>query len=72
MYKVKSGLKRAYDQIPKGLASQLREELKEAIGVKTDVNLYTYIRGDVEPKLSQALAIEKVFQKYGISVNWEN
>lgn len=71
MYKEKkTSFQCAYDQIPKGKVRKVLDELQKALNVKTDVNVYIYIRGDREPKLSQAIAIEKVFEKYGIKVEW--
>jgi hypothetical protein len=56
--------------IPKGKIRQVLNELQQILGVKTDVNVYTYIRGDREPKLSEAMEIENLFRKYGIEVEW--
>ena len=70
MCEKKLGFQCAYNQLPIGVAKQARKELREALGVSTDFNLHCYVRGDREPKLSQAIAVEAVFQKYGIAVNW--
>jgi hypothetical protein len=60
----------AYDMVPKGKIREVLDGLQQILGVKTDVNVYTYIRGDREPKYTKAIEIERFFQKYGITVEW--
>jgi hypothetical protein len=64
----KTSFQCSYDMIPKGKIRQVLSELRQILGVTTDVNVYTYIRGDREPKLTEALEIERLFKKYGIEV----
>ena len=62
--------RRAYESLPHGKVNQVRQELMEVLGVGT-VGLYRRIRGEIEPRISEAKAIEKVFQKYGIKKVWD-
>ena len=68
--KNKGGFKCSYDRIPKGDVRKVIDGLKEILNVKTDANVYTYIRGDREPKMTQAIEIERLFAEYGIEMNW--
>ena len=60
----------AFDQIPHGKVRQVKRELKEALGIKTDQGLYSKINGTRDTTLSQSWIIEEIFKKYGITVVW--
>lgn len=65
-----TSFKTAYDRIPKGDARAFIGKLRKALKVSSNVAVYPYIRGDREPRLTQAIAIERLFKEYGIVVNW--
>ncbi|MDR1584975.1 MAG: hypothetical protein LBS07_02210 [Prevotellaceae bacterium] len=50
--------------------AEVVEKIRKAIGVINRVSFYSYQHGKVEPKASQAAAIEKIFAEYGITEIW--
>lgn len=47
-------------------------ELKAALGINNRNSFYAYRDGKIEPKATQAEAVEGVFNKYGITANiWD-
>lgn len=48
----------------------VRKELMEVLGVTTRAAFLARLKGDVEPKVSQAKAVEEVFAKYGVKNVW--
>jgi len=57
----------AYSILNKFDIKQARKELYIALGVNNRVSFGQYRNGKIEPKASQAAAVEKVFMKYGIN-----
>ena len=66
----KFAFKKGYGQVQQKDLPAVRKELMSALGVNTRVSLGNYMRGLVEPKVTQAQAIEAVFNKYGITEIW--
>lgn len=62
--------KKGYGQLQHKDLSAARLELMEALGVNNRMSLSNYMRGDIEPKVRQAEAVEAVFAKYGITEIW--
>lgn len=62
--------KKGYGQLQHKDLPAARLELMEALGVVNRMSLSNYMRGLVEPKVSQAEAVEAVFAKYGITEVW--
>jgi hypothetical protein len=52
--------------------SELRRKLSEAMNLKTKnrMSWWQHLRGLVEPKISEAKAIEEIFAEYGITEVW--
>lgn len=48
----------------------VRKELMKVLGVTTRAAFLARLKGDVEPKVSQAKAVEEVFAKYGVKNVW--
>lgn len=47
-------------------------EIKAALGINNRNSFYAYRDGKIEPKATQAKAVEGVFNKYGITANiWD-
>ncbi len=69
--KYKKGFKKAYQQLTLAQETEAREKLWAALGITTRVSFNNYLNGKIEPKASQAEAIEKVFSEYGITNIWE-
>ena len=42
----------------------------DALGLTTKAAFYNRLNGDVEPKVSEAKAIEDIFNNYGITEIW--
>lgn len=42
----------------------------EALGITTRMAFLNRLRGDVEPKVSEAKAIESIFAEFGIKEVW--
>lgn len=59
-----------WDQLTKKEAVKVREEIMAALGLTSRDGFYKRLRGEFEPKVSEAVAIEKVFEKYGITNIW--
>lgn len=58
-----------WEQLTKKQAVKVRTEICEVLEV-TRNGFYKRMRGEVEPKVSEAVAIEKVFKQFGISNIW--
>lgn len=48
---------------------QATKELYKALGIKNRESFRYYKDGKIEPKASQAVAVELVFKRYGITEN---
>ena len=46
-------------------------EIKAALGINNRNSFYAYRDGKIEPKVTQAKAVEAVFNKYGITDIWD-
>lgn len=62
--------KRGFAQVRQKDVKKIRERIMSALGLRTRVSWYARLNGDVEPKVSEARAIEAVFANYGISDVW--
>lgn len=60
----------AYDSLPRIRQREAREKLKDIFGITSEIQLYKRIDGEIEPKISQAIAVVNFFSKYGIEVSW--
>ncbi|MDR2009913.1 MAG: hypothetical protein LBQ22_05480 [Bacteroidales bacterium] len=68
----KLGFSGGFSQLQLKDISKAQAELYEALGVNNRTSFTQYKNGKIEPKASQAEAVEKVFEKYGITENiWE-
>lgn len=68
----KKGFLKGLGQVQKKDSANIRTELMAALGVATRMSLYNYSIGKIEPKVSQAIAIEVVFNNYGIKNIWDS
>lgn len=50
--------------------SNVKSEVMSALGITTNVAWLNRLNGKVEPKVSEAKAIEETFAKYGIKEVW--
>lgn len=47
------------------------EKLWQALGINSRSMFHMYLTGKIEPKVSQAAAIEFVFSSYGVNEIWD-
>ena len=62
--------KLGFSQVKRKDAKEVRERIMQALGLTTRASWYARLNGVVEPKVSEARAIEEVFTKYGITKVW--
>lgn len=61
---------KGYNQVPVKHAKEVKKSIMDALGIKNRVAWYQRLYGNVEPRVSEAAAIEKIFEKYGIKEVW--
>lgn len=62
--------KLGFSQVKRKDAKEVRERIMQALGLTTRASWYARLNGGVEPKVSEARAIEEVFMKFGITKVW--
>jgi hypothetical protein len=62
--------KKGYDKVPGGMQPELKVELMKGLNIKTRAAWLKRLRGEVEPTVSEAQLIEKIFRKHGITDVW--
>ena len=65
----KDGFNAGFMQLRQIDVDAATSELKAALGVNNRESFRFYRNGKIEPKASQAEAIESIFRKYGITTN---
>lgn len=66
----KFSFKKGYGQVQQKDIKTIRPELMKALNINSRVSWAARLGGRVEPKVSEAEAIETVFAKYGITEIW--
>lgn len=61
---------KGWNQVKQNDVQLVREELMIALGITTRPNFLKRLYGNVEPKVTEAAAIEQVFHKYNITSVW--
>jgi hypothetical protein len=64
-----AGFRRGLNQVRVGDYAQVREELMTALGVSNRNSLAAYASGRQEMKVTQAEAVEGVFNRFGVTSN---
>ena len=59
-------------QVQKKDLPAVKQAIMDAIGIQTRASWLSRLNGKVEPKVSEAEAIEGIFKKYGITKIWGN
>ena len=59
-----------WSQVKNGDISECRAKLMAALNINTRMAFLNRLKGEVEPKVSEARAIEAVFAEYGIKDVW--
>lgn len=62
--------RKGYDQARRDDYLKIRQEIMEALGIKTEMAFYNRLNGKVVPKVSDAEIIEGIFAKRGIFEVW--
>lgn len=61
--------KRGWGKVPNKLTKTVRLEIMELLDINRS-NFYNRLNGDVEPRVSEAANIEKIFLNHGITDIW--
>jgi hypothetical protein len=61
---------RGFSQVMNKDVQAVRHEIMEALNVTTRPAFLSRLRGEVEPKVSEAEKIEAIFSKYGVTDVW--
>lgn len=67
----KVSFKKGYQQVQLKDLQNVRTELMGALEITTLQAFRNRLNGEVEPKTSEVLEIERVFNKYGIKEIWD-
>lgn len=62
--------KKGYSQVRRIDAQAVKEQIMNALGLTTRAAWWKRLNGIVEPKVSEAAAIESIFAEYGITEIW--
>lgn len=62
--------KKGWKQLPRCAMTEVRSKIISALELKTVPAFYPRLNGTVEPKISEAQAIEEIFHSYGITDIW--
>lgn len=60
---------KGFDQVPKGMLNQVKEELMGVFNITTRAAWYRRLYGSTIPRVDQVKAVEAVFKNYGITKN---
>lgn len=63
------GFRSGLNQVKMGDYKTVVEELKKALGINNRNSFYAYRDGAIEPKVTQAEAVEGVFNRFGVTKN---
>lgn len=58
--------KEAFHQLPFNEMPIVRKEIESALGIKSAPTWFNRLNGRIEPKISEYLAIQRIFKKRGI------
>lgn len=62
--------KKGFRQLTVSQAPKVREKICQALNLLTPTSFYPRLNGKIEPKISEAHAIEDIFAEYGITDIW--
>ena len=64
--------KKGWNQLTAKDQAQVRSQIMRALGIQSIPSFYPRLNGAIEPKVTEAEAIEKIFKKRGIKNIWGN
>jgi hypothetical protein len=70
MEKKEFAFKRGMNQVKKKHLIKIRKDIMMALNLSTNSAFYKRMRGEVEPKISEARKICNIFENYGINEIW--
>lgn len=70
MSKEQFSFSKGWSQVRNSDIPTCREKLMAALNVKTRAAFLVRMKGKVEPKVSEAKAVEEVFSEFGITEVW--
>ena len=62
--------KKGWNQLKRDNVKDCRKKIMEALGLTSRPPFYYRLNGKVEPKVTEAEAIERIFAEYGITEVW--
>jgi hypothetical protein len=66
----KFSFKKGFSQVMQKDAVDVRAEIMTALNITTRSSWSARLNGNVEPKVSEAQEIERIFAKYGVTDVW--
>lgn len=70
MEKIDFSFKKGWGQVKRNDLKAVRAKIETALGVKNRNSFYYRMNGEVEPRVSEAAAIEQIFAEYNIHEVW--
>ena len=61
---------KGWSQVKQGEVSVVRTQLMTALSITTRMAFLNRLNGDVEPKVTEYEAIERIFKEHGIAEIW--
>ena len=62
--------KKGYNKVQRRDLPAIQKELMKALRINNRNSFYLRLNGKIEPKISEAEAIERIFLKFGITDIW--
>lgn len=66
----KYAFKKGWNQIPRVKTEEVRNAIKEQLGITSNPAFYSRMSGKIELKMSEADKVVAIFASYGISDIW--
>ena len=67
---MKYSFQKGYQQVPLRYESEVKDRIMSALNIKTRSAWGERLKGNVEPKISEAMKLEEIFYAYGITDIW--
>lgn len=66
----KYAFKKGWQQVPRSKTEEVKNAIKEQLGISSNPAFYARVRGTVELKISEADKVVEIFAAYGITDIW--
>ena len=67
----KFSIQKGYDQVQRKDLEPVKNKIMTILGIRSRTSWGSYLRGDIEPRASQAEAIKEVFKQHQITDMYE-